>query len=381
MPEKGDLLRMHQKSDEVRSNLDWNDCYISFKGNLGNSFNLFHYSFAKKEVKFFFSNWVSKKKNVKLSQKETLFMWGKIIIFYIMNDFFEKLRYYNIQNINFIKSYLGLVKLQNALATFIFFVLGLSVENNLINFKTDVVKFFVVVMVSYSYCSIFNDINDIKIDKINSPKRPLPSGKISLKLAEKLLYINLLIVIIVGFLFGINYLFLGLIYITVGYLYSSNKKRISDKGYFGLVLLTIAYYVLPYIFALSIKQKVSASDYLIFLSLILMGSSRLLLKDFKDMKGDLTYKKITPLLISGASRILKISFLLYVFGALLLLFCFTFFLKKEVLILSLTIYFFLFTYFFFKMLNNLKHNLKREKYLNSISRLNIIYVIILTILT
>jgi len=39
----------------MKNDLDWNDCYISFKDNWGNSFNRYHHAFTKSELKNIFS--------------------------------------------------------------------------------------------------------------------------------------------------------------------------------------------------------------------------------------------------------------------------------------------------------------------------------------
>ncbi|MBI5332166.1 MAG: UbiA family prenyltransferase [Candidatus Aenigmarchaeota archaeon] len=65
-----------------------------------------------------------------------------------------------------------------------------------------------VVFLINSAGMVINDIYDIEIDKINKPKRPLPSGKISIKSAK--IYAAILFIIGIGLSWFINIYALGI---------------------------------------------------------------------------------------------------------------------------------------------------------------------------
>lgn len=81
-----------------------------------------------------------------------------------------------------------------------------------------------------SFGMVFNDIFDIEIDKINKPKRPLPSGKISLNSAK--IYGVILAVVGLIFAYFVNvYAFVVALLATVLlYAYAAKLKKVMLVG-------------------------------------------------------------------------------------------------------------------------------------------------------
>jgi alkylated DNA repair protein alkB homolog 8 len=51
----GNIIRNWFNKLKGKSDLDWNDCYISFTDNVGNKFQRFHHAFTKREIEGLFS--------------------------------------------------------------------------------------------------------------------------------------------------------------------------------------------------------------------------------------------------------------------------------------------------------------------------------------
>ena len=81
-----------------------------------------------------------------------------------------------------------------------------------------------------SFGMVFNDIFDIEIDKINKPKRPLPSGKISLKVAN--IYGVILAVVGLAFAYFVNIYAFGVAVLAtiLLYVYAAKLKKIMLVG-------------------------------------------------------------------------------------------------------------------------------------------------------
>ncbi|MBI4895508.1 MAG: UbiA family prenyltransferase [Candidatus Aenigmarchaeota archaeon] len=81
-----------------------------------------------------------------------------------------------------------------------------------------------------SFGMVFNDIFDIEIDKINKPKRPLPSGKISLKVAN--IYGVLLAIVGLAFAYFVNFYAFGVAIVATVllYAYAAKLKKVMLVG-------------------------------------------------------------------------------------------------------------------------------------------------------
>ena len=70
----------------------------------------------------------------------------------------------------------------------------------------------------------WNDYLDIEIDKINQPKRPLPSGLISLPLARNFSIVTSIIALIIGYLISVEIFYVAFFFVLLLYLYSWKLK-------------------------------------------------------------------------------------------------------------------------------------------------------------
>ena len=152
-----------------------------------------------------------------------------------------------------------------------------------------------------------NDYFDHKIDAINKPKRPIPSGRISLKTAEiyslTLFAIGTIIAFVIGFLPGIIALLTSIILI----LYAYGLKKMILIGNISVSFFT----GLTFVFGGVVVGAIETSIYLGFYA-FLMTMAREIVKDMEDVEGDKEEGATTMPIIYGmkTSSILAASFMI-----------------------------------------------------------------------
>ena len=141
--------------------------------------------------------------------------------------------------------------------------------------------------------NVINDYFDYKIDLINRPDRPIPSGRISLKnglhYAYGLFASAMIVSVILSYL--ISSIWPGVIVILaciIMYFYGRNLKSTVLIGNFTVALLT----GVCFIFGGVVSGVDTSSTTIIYTSLflgffaVLMTAAREIIKDMEDMEGD-----------------------------------------------------------------------------------------------
>ncbi len=138
-----------------------------------------------------------------------------------------------------------------------------------------------------------NDVFDYKIDAINKPHRPIPSGRISIDSARKYAYLLFSIGIILSFIVGymvksIYPVLIVLFACIVMYFYARNLKAMPLIGNITVAVLTGFCFVI----AGTILAAVQGTNHYLFVSIYLglfavfMTLAREIVKDMEDIEGD-----------------------------------------------------------------------------------------------
>lgn len=130
--------------------------------------------------------------------------------------------------------------------------------------------------------NIINDFFDVEIDKINKPKRPIPSGLISRKLALYLYILTTSLGIILSNFLGLLPFLISLLSSVLIFLYSFRLKRLPLFGNFIVAFLT----GLAFIFAGSIAKNIKKAIIPMVFAL-LINLAREIIKDIEDIEGDM----------------------------------------------------------------------------------------------
>jgi 4-hydroxybenzoate polyprenyltransferase len=167
-----------------------------------------------------------------------------------------------------------------------------------------------------------NDYEDYEIDKINlkgDKQRPLIQGWLG---RRQLLYfavaasiLTLLLALATGHT-SLVLLFAGLLLLNVAY--SLPPLQISHRGGLAPALLPLGYIFLPVTAGLLLgNDTIPHGAYLIILALYLHFVARILLKDHRDVKGDVKAGKRTMVLAYGNKFVVKLCAGAFILSSLL----------------------------------------------------------------
>ncbi|MDR3063756.1 MAG: UbiA family prenyltransferase [Methanobrevibacter sp.] len=184
------------------------------------------------------------------------------------------------------KSYLEILRPGNGLMAVIAVVLMGIISKQI---DLSLILAIIAVFVATGGGNVINDVFDYKIDSINRPYRPIPSGRISLKTGKIYSVILFLIAIIIGITLSIivnNILPVIIVFINclLMYYYAKTLKSTVLVGNLLVAYLTGSCFV----FGGSITGNID----LIFLSIFLgffaflMTLAREIIKDMEDKEGD-----------------------------------------------------------------------------------------------
>ncbi len=168
-----------------------------------------------------------------------------------------------------------------------------------------------------------NDLSDYEIDKVNLKKahdRPLVSGDISLKQFWWVHAISGIVAVSLSLFFGVMPAIVTFAVVVYDYIYSLRPLRITDKTILSPLTLAAAYTYQP--FTLGYYSANQSLDYpwLLATAIYFGFLARLLLKDFRDVKGDAKFGKKTFLLrydnkvtcvASGVSAVASLVFVCF----------------------------------------------------------------------
>ena len=168
--------------------------------------------------------------------------------------------------------------------------------------------------------NVINDYFDYKIDLINKPHRPIPSGRISPKNGRNYAYVLFVMGTICGFL--ISYLnkdwtafIIVLISDVILYIYARNLKSTPLIGNLTVGFMTGLCFAFGG-YAINNPQIIATSWFLGFFAFI-MTTAREITKDIEDMEGDKAEGAKTFPILYGAKLSAAIALALIVIDCLL----------------------------------------------------------------
>lgn len=162
---------------------------------------------------------------------------------------------------------------------------GLSIQAIVINLIFGIITYFFIAASGM----IINDIYDLNIDKINRPERPIPSGRISLKVAKILwittIAIGMFLSIFNGLLLNIGYLniIVAGFFAFIGWLYAAWGKK---SGFPGNIIVSLSFSIGLIYGAILNSSIIPPYIYFFFLTSFFLLLSREVIKGCEDVEGD-----------------------------------------------------------------------------------------------
>jgi len=188
--------------------------------------------------------------------------------------------------------YLEIIRPGNAVMAVIAVVLVAIIAKN---YDLPIVLGTIAVFLATGGGNVINDYFDHKIDAINKPERPIPSGRISLKSAYNYASLLFIISVILGIL--ISYLTDNItpaLIVTLSsllmYYYAHTLKKVALIGNIAISLLTglcfiFAGVIIAYSTDIVSLKIITISAYIGFFA-FLMTMAREITKDMEDIEGD-----------------------------------------------------------------------------------------------
>jgi len=164
-------------------------------------------------------------------------------------------------------------------------------------------------LISFNYIYSLNSIEDRHIDLVNKPQRPIPAGKLPLRIARR--YVTLILVLSVAYPFMLKTdlinLALFLLLPLLGWAYSRPPLHLKTKPIPAVVSIALMY-TTPVAIGLSSRLDALGSVHATLLSYIfLFCLSVVPLKDIEDVEGDLLHGSKNLLALVGPDRLLALS--------------------------------------------------------------------------
>lgn len=226
-----------------------------------------------------------------------------------------------------------------------------------------------VVALWYIFSTSTNDIADEEIDKINlkgNPNRPLINQQVSRGRLWSIALSSAVVALLIALTISKLAAAFTLGAIALSYAYSLPPFKVSHRGVLAVLLLPVGYVAFPFFLTLEINQSSFSADLALLLAgLYLCFAGRIILKDFRDLKGDRKFGKKTFLVRHGAKATCAASGILWLIGVGLLGLYFW----SDLLVIALLILFFVLVTICLKDLSRLNIVEEQLQYVGLIGRL------------
>ena len=174
------------------------------------------------------------------------------------------------------------------------------------NYRIPIILGFITVLFATAGGNVINDFFDYKIDKINKPERPIPSGRISLKNARNYAYslfvLSSLISIVISYLVAnIAPFIIVVLCCLIMYFYARNFKAMPLIGNMVVAILTAMCFILGgVILAYDTKSfNILTISYALGFFAFFMTLAREITKDMEDVEGDKIENARTLPIVAG----------------------------------------------------------------------------------
>lgn len=173
-----------------------------------------------------------------------------------------------------------------------------------------IVFVFPLLITWYIHATTINDYADYEIDKINLKQekdRPLLTSNLTKVGLWRIHILSLFATVLLSLPFGIKGVILTILLLTIDYVYSLRPLRISDRGIFAQYSLAGAYVYFPLTLGYWSSPMANTYPWVLSIGLYCAFVARLLLKDYRDVRGDSKHGKMTFLLRHGTTTTIYTS--------------------------------------------------------------------------
>lgn len=166
---------------------------------------------------------------------------------------------------------------------------------------------------------VINDIYDLEIDKINRPKRPIPSGRVNIRQAKVIFFTTLGIGVAISIFqssyFNIGFLnvILAVFFSFIGWVYAKWGKK---SGFLGNLIVSVSFSIGLIYGAVLNNSTIPLYIYFFFLTSFFLLLSREVIKGCEDIEGDRKLNVKTLAIMIGIEKSTKLA-ILFSFAAII----------------------------------------------------------------
>jgi 4-hydroxybenzoate polyprenyltransferase len=205
----------------------------------------------------------------------------------------------------------------------LFMLLGAAWSEGLHGLRADYAWAALALGWSYVAATAVNDVADRDVDRVNHPRdagRPLVSGQASEGDLRRLHALAAVLALACAVPLGALGLGVVALSLAIGHAYSLPPLRLSYRTVLAPLVLAVAYVLVPFVLGVAAAGgRPSTGDASLAVALLALFVARIVLKDFRDRRGDALYDKPTLLLRHGTGATCAASGVALVTGAALLL--------------------------------------------------------------
>jgi geranylgeranylglycerol-phosphate geranylgeranyltransferase len=160
---------------------------------------------------------------------------------------------------------------------------------------------------------VFNDIEDVEVDRVNSPDRPIPSGKVTIRQAYGLSVVFSALALVSALVLGILTFLTALVALVLMAYYNTHGKRTGLPGN-AVVSFNVA---LPFFFGGLAVNSLRPLLFIFFLLAFLANTAREVAKGISDVAGDSSKGIRTIAVKRGPKRAAQLAAAFFVVAVLL----------------------------------------------------------------
>lgn len=232
--------------------------------------------------------------------------------------------------------YLKMLRYRAALMIWMFLLLGAAQTGEMEAVHLDHLWAVLALASSYVFATTVNDLADEAADRINHPGdegRPLVTGAASRHELQALGRVAFAIALGSAGLIGAEAFVLVAAGLLVALAYSADPLLVSYRSYASPLLLVAGYVAVPYALGVEVERaSFDSASVKLLGALSVLFLARIVLKDFRDTRGDAMCGKPTLLLRFGKKATCGVSFMALVAGDILLIYALESFTALVVLI-------------------------------------------------
>jgi len=160
---------------------------------------------------------------------------------------------------------------------------------------------------------VFNDIQDVQVDRVNSPNRPIPSGKVTIRQAYGLSVVFSAFALLSSLVLGILTFLTALFALALMAYYNTHGKK---TGLLGNVVVSFNV-ALPFFFGGLAVNSLRPLLFIFFLLAFLANTAREVAKGIADVAGDSSKGIMTIAVTQGPKRAAELAAAFFVVAVLL----------------------------------------------------------------